>query len=138
MGLLGSRATKEGRAVNHDVDAAHGGGQRARIEQVAGHQLYASVTQVARTRRVAHQRTDLVAAPGEPLRQSISHFSCGSVARSCSGEGGANSNSVAHASYKQTKWRRGSLPSWTCVRPQLPHKRSCSSSRFSTCLKGSR
>ena len=74
--LLGGGATEEGRAVHHSVEAVHGSGQRARVEQIAFDELDLIAEHVLRAAAIAHEGAYLIAARGEPFGEARTDFSC--------------------------------------------------------------
>lgn len=70
--LLGRRAAKERRAVDHDIDAAQRGGERIRVEQIAFGELDTSLTQGVGACLIAHEGAHLIAALGESFTESAS------------------------------------------------------------------
>ena len=76
--LLGRRAAEERGAVDHGVDAAHRGRERARVEQIAHDELDAGLAQLGSARRIAHQGAHVIAALGEAPGESASDLSGGS------------------------------------------------------------
>jgi hypothetical protein len=73
--LFGRRAAEERRAVDHGVRALHRCRERARVEQVALDELDMMFAQRSRAPGVAHERTDLMAALGEPFGEPTSDLS---------------------------------------------------------------
>lgn len=72
---LGSGATEERSAVDYGVDAAHRGRERARVEQIALHELDARLAEIAGAREIAHEGADLITALGKSLAESASDLS---------------------------------------------------------------
>jgi hypothetical protein len=75
VGLLGSRATEESRAVDHGIDAAQRRCERIHFEQIALGELDASFAQVGGARGIAHEGAYLIAALGKSFGESASDFS---------------------------------------------------------------
>jgi hypothetical protein len=75
MRLLGSGAAKERGAVDHGVDASHGGDERVRVEQVAHGQLDAGFEKAFRALWIAHEGAHLIAALRESFGESASDLS---------------------------------------------------------------
>ena len=73
--LLGRRAAEERGAVDHGVDAAHGGRERVHVEQIALDELDARVAQLGGARRIAHERAHSIAALGKSFGESAADFS---------------------------------------------------------------
>ena len=66
--LLGSRATEEGRAVDHGIDAAHRGGEGIGIQQIADRELD---RRFAGARGIADEGADVLDAVRRVVRASL-------------------------------------------------------------------
>lgn len=74
--LLSRGAAKEGRAVDHRVDALHRPRQRVGLQEVTLHELDAMRPERSGTCQVADQSTHLTAPLNEPSRESTSDLAC--------------------------------------------------------------
>lgn len=66
MRLLSTRAAKECRAVDHDIDAPHRRRKRIRVEQIPLHQLDTIAAQVSGTRPITEERAHLMSPLCQP------------------------------------------------------------------------
>ena len=79
--LLGRRAAEERGAVDHGIDAAHRGGERVRVEQIALGELDTIFAQFGGTRRIAHEGAHSIAALGKRLASRLPTFPVAPVTR---------------------------------------------------------